>query len=409
VGNQAEQTIRGLEKARTAATKPLFDFAAFDQIPQKTANDLLKEIARIRSQDKTGVFAPQLNYLQGLITASPAVPATPAMRTLVQRQGQQRPIYQHAPATPGMPAQVLTDTSNLSRARRVMNNRIELQPFAADAVDKETAGAVLDITNKMNDLMARASPAYAAGNRLFKEMTPGVVAKQEGTLGGIARAQTAEAQFERLIHPQQSTPTTVQTTARDLQRPLPFDMTEMPGGASAYPDLVRYGLEQQLNRAQRALSTNDKSFVGAKFARGVGETPMQKANVLTAIEELPNGKTLRQGFANLLDVLEATGNRLPVGSRTAFNARSYEDMTSGVAKDLLRSPTVNVGLKPLFNIWDNWSVENWQKLLTDKNSVAQLRKLAMMKPTSDAARALVGSILSNVRDPTETKLSPPKE
>lgn len=407
VGGQAEQVIRTAEKARTEAVAPLYDFAKFDALPQKTADSFLKEIAAARVADKTGVFAPQLNYLEGLLTETKAIPGTPAMRTLVQRQGQEKPMYQHTPATAAQPAQALTDPDSLARARRVMRNRVELPPFAAEAVDKETAKVIGNITERLQNALTQYSPAYAAGNELYKQMTPGITALQQGAMGDIAKAPTASAQYDRLIDPAQSTPTTVQDVARGLQRPPPLGAQTVLGGETAYPDLLRHGLSQQYDQALRALAGGAEGFAGARFARGVSATPKTKENILTAIEELPNGKSLSKGFSNLVDALELTGNRLPVGSRTAFNMRTYQDMTSGVMKDALKNP-VNLGLKPIFNLWDNWSMQQWQKLLTDPDSVAKLRKLSMMSPSSDAAKTLAGSILGSVRDPTESELVLPQ-
>lgn len=403
VTKEAEGKIRSLEKARTEAVAPLYDLAMFDKLPPDEAQSFLRQIADLRAKDKTGAFAPQLNYLAGLLTESKARPAVPPVRTPVAKPGQTKPIYAHQAGAPASPAQAISDIDNLSRARRVIQGRVELPPFAADAVDKETAAAINAVTARLDESMRRNSPAYSAAQAQYAQLSPGVVARQEGALGDIAKAGTPAEQFERLISAQLMTPTSVRSAADDLRRPPSIHQKQGPGGDTAYEDLMRYGIDQTFDKSQRALQGGGEEFVGARFARAMRKTPQLDDNMREAMRQLPNGASIEAGYKNLLDVLQATGNRLPVGSRTAFNKLQLEDMTSGVIKDTL-DPR-NVFTKAIFNAWDNMNTRDWAKLFTDKESVKKLRKMSMMNPRSDAAKVLAASILSSMKAPEEESLT----
>ena len=56
---------------------------------------------------------------------------------------------------------------------------------------------------------------------------------------------------------------------------------------------------------------------------------LTRDSLKAAVEALPSGKSRWDGFSRYLDILEATGKRLPRGSETAFNKEDIAGMKGG--------------------------------------------------------------------------------
>jgi hypothetical protein len=153
--------------------------------------------------------------------------------------------------------------------------------------------------------------------------------------------------------------------------------------------MVRTGLENEFDQAMKQLASGGQQYGGARFVRQLRATDQTRANIEMLIKELPDGPVLLKGWNNLLDTLEKTGNRLPVGSRTAFNQLQAADMTSA---GLLRQGLSAQPLNWLERIEQNISARNMAKLFSDPDSVKKMKELAITKPDSAKARAVVSAI-----------------
>jgi hypothetical protein len=225
-----------------------------------------------------------------------------------------------------------------------------------------------------------ASPDYATARSLVeRNLRENVEPRQLSATGSLAETRDPMAQFGRLTDPALSRPGVVSQVARDLKMTDP----------TAYRQMVRTGLENEFDQAMKQLASGGQQYGGARFVRQLRATDQTRANIEMLIKELPDGPVLLKGWNNLLDTLEKTGNRLPVGSRTAFNQLQAADMTSA---GLLRQGLSAQPLNWLERIEQNISARNMAKLFSDPDSVKKMKELAITKPDSAKARAVVSAI-----------------
>ena len=135
-------------------------------------------------------------------------------------------------------------------------------------------------------------------------------------------------------------------------------------------------------------------FGGAKFSSQITGNEGQKAN-LQALVESSAGKQTWNGFNNMLEVLNAQGQRMPAGSATSFNNMITQEMESGgkgaFAKWVTSLPTMAKEGIQAWELGNNSAM--LAKMLTDPKSVEKLNELAKVKPDSKAARSIVNSVV----------------
>jgi hypothetical protein len=116
--------------------------------------------------------------------------------------------------------------------------------------------------------------------------------------------------------------------------------------------LVRQHLARQAMEAQQALATGDNQFGGANFAARAFGNPEQRRTVMGAIDATapppsplafpplnPNAPQAMPSdpMAQLVEVLQATGQRARAGSETAFNQELQQQLRGGnVGSNLVR-------------------------------------------------------------------------
>ncbi len=91
--------------------------------------------------------------------------------------------------------------------------------------------------------------------------------------------------------------------------------------------LVRQALADRYSAAGTATQGGNREFVGAKFAQNIAGNDTRR-EVLDAVMQGANSPA-RTDIPNLLDVLEATGRRMPIGSGTSFNNAEMENLGAG--------------------------------------------------------------------------------
>lgn len=93
--------------------------------------------------------------------------------------------------------------------------------------------------------------------------------------------------------------------------------------------LVRAKLESVFNSATKDLQGGANQMGGARYRAQLVGNPQEAANIAAAARALPNGDTLADGFGRFLDVLNASGRRQNVGSRTAYNEEFLREARDG--------------------------------------------------------------------------------
>jgi hypothetical protein len=150
----------------------------------------------------------------------------------------------------------------------------------------------------------------------------------------------------------------------------------------AAEDLVRAHVEGTFNSAAKDLQSGANQAGGAKFRTRLVGDPQQRLNLQSAVEALPNGEARWNGFNKFLDVMEATGTRQNVGSRTAYNTEFLKDQSKG---GLTADAAKTVAAPQKFLEKFNEHYERWKlgkdlgqlaNILTDPNAGATLRNLA---------------------------------
>lgn len=147
-------------------------------------------------------------------------------------------------------------------------------------------------------------------------------------------------------------------------------------------DAVRAHVDMAFNTAAGDLQTGPNQAGGAKFRALIAGRGQQRRNLQAAVEALPNGAERWQGFSRLLDVLEATGTRQNVGSRTAYNTEALKEFGSsaGAVQDVAKAITNPIsGAKPFIDRYEGWklgrNLNDVARILTSPQSANLLRQI----------------------------------
>lgn len=182
--------------------------------------------------------------------------------------------------------------------------------------------------------------------------------------------------------------------------PLPNSADEIAIAVGAVADrntwaarqLIRAHAESTFNEAAQALQSGPQQASGAKFSAVIAGNPQQRANLQAAVEALPNGGQLWNGFNRFLDVAEATGTRMNVGSRTAYNQQFLEQAgKSGAVVESVKAATNPLrGLQFVADRYEQWrlgrNLDELARIFTDPQAGNLFRTIAAAPVNSNAAR-----------------------
>lgn len=225
----------------------------------------------------------------------------------------------------------------------------------------------------------------------------------QGPIGQLAKRDLTTQNAINALFPQRP----VANSAAEIADSVGALAQRSPRVAS---DLVRAHVETAFNTYARGLQTGANQAGGAKFANQLAGNAQQRANLQAAVEALPNGAERWRGFNRLLEILEATGTRQNVGSRTAYNEQFLRDASmSGVAGETMKAAGQNpLGiLSGLADKYERYRLgQNLNELadiLTRPGAANQLRAIARMNPNSPAARNTAYRLLSTTRSSTSER------
>ena len=223
----------------------------------------------------------------------------------------------------------------------------------------------------------------------------------DGPLGKLAGRDTATKDAINALFPKNP----LANSEHEISTAVSAVSQRNPGAAR---DLVRAHAETTFNEAARDLQTGPNQANGAKFRTAIAGNPQQRLNLRAAVEALPNGQQRWQGFNQLLDVLEATGTRQGIGSRTAYNEQINKAQGAGGLVSAGAKVASNpIGfLKPLADKYDQWklgrNLGQLATILTDPNSVGMLRAIAR-QPTGSQNAANIALRLVTYADASRPK------
>jgi len=280
----------------------------------------------------------------------------------------------------GMPA---TSFETLIAAKKYLNDEYATQMSAATGLKKGAAGVTQSALDELNTYLKEQSPEYKKGAYNYEvaqktQLQP----LREGLVGRIAEGEKA-SQVLMPQKPEALYPADIKRAAELLRRKDP----------KALPDWTSQNLETVFNETAQNTQAGPNQFGGAKFASTLRGNKQQSENLKTLLTESA-GMQAYQGFNKVLDVLEAQGTRQGGGSMTSFNQQFQKELSEGgplAAAKLVFKPT-EVATK-----YEEWQLgKNTNKLaqmLTNPDSIAQLKELARTAPDSAKAKVLVNSIL----------------
>jgi hypothetical protein len=222
------------------------------------------------------------------------------------------------------------------------------------------------------------------GRRLFLEPL------LAGPIGKLASSDKTTKQAIEALFP--SNP--VAGTAREVTEAVGALNRSNPAVAR---QLIRAHAETTFNEAAQALQGGANQFGGAKFAAIIAGNPQQRENLRAAVVAA-NGQQAWNGFERFLNVLEATGTRQTIGSRTAFNAQELKDLTTGTftaaAVKSAGSPTRLMGI--VSDTWGRWqlgrNLDQLARIMVDPNAVQLFRRIAASPSNSQAALTLTARL-----------------
>jgi len=207
------------------------------------------------------------------------------------------------------------------------NNTLASQREQAAALARQLAGDT-------SPEFAAARQTVATGREAFVDpLRRGPI----GAIAGQSDVQPSLAGQTQALFPAQPFEGQAAETARALE--LMGEIDPSVGGP-----LVRQHLARQSMEAQQQLATGDNQFGGANFAARAFGNPEQRRTVMGAIDATalppsplafpplnPNAPQAMPSdpMANLVEVLQATGQRHRGGSETAFNQEAIQALRGG--------------------------------------------------------------------------------
>ena len=368
-GEAARGEIVGAHAARSERTGPFYRQAAEQNVAHEDVSNAINRLDQLVTSDPTGATHGPLNELRRRLVATPARAGTPSTRIpVVDPQTGNIIRYDRTAAIPPTPERYVTDIESLDRIRKEFRDRSELPAFAERAIDKETASKINSLMDELNQAAIQRSVNLRLARRAHQEATRDIVEPLEaGPVGSLAKEGITTEQAQGALFPTNPLPGSEESLSRTIQA---LEGQE-PNVAR---DLIRSHLERTFNEATQATQAGASQWGGAKFASVIAGNPQQRANLLTAINSLPNGPQITPGVVRLLDILEATGRRQAIGSKTAFNTPLIERLKSGIPAD--KAKVFSSFGKWLDDISVGRNTEELSRLLTDPAAARDFRNIA---------------------------------
>ncbi len=362
----ATNVITNMEKARTAAVKPLYKAAAGQQISPAAIQRIGKQIdSAMTGVDKGSDVFKALNALKSRLT--------PAGKPITNV---------------GMLDNLLKET------RETLTTQI-----GATGPQRTIRGVVGPILDKLDDALKTHSPELAKGKDLYAKITDQVINPLSrgdiGRMAGKGFDPATSPPLQRVLGTISDTGTARPSTIRTLYKELNKVDKE------AFPKVARLLLENQFNKAAGEVQAGSNRMVGANFRKSVFGDPQQQKNLLETMTGVAasrggDARQVRDGVRVLMDVLGRTGRIPNVGSPTASriesNVMARANPVAGALESVSAQPTASLA-SALRNVSYRKSYEQIAKALTAPDSVQQFRKLSQLGADNPKAQALIVQML----------------
>ena len=305
----AKGAIGALEEGRAAATAPSYAAAGPVTVDPDDMGGLMRSLDAQIGADKTGVLAKPLGQVREMLTDNAATEAARAAQRAPQSvrdsveqawaEATGQPVGKAAPLPGRIP---ILDIENLDRARKYIRDTTGTK-IGNGILTPEQGAKLHAVADSMDGMMERASQDFVAGKAMHADLSQGVVTPaQAGPLGTIAASRDVPTQ----------------TGALYPSRPLGGAAAETADAIDALgrqtPDIAAALTRQHLERGALDYLGEDAKgpdlYGGAKWAASVGGGLGQRQALDAGLGAI--SPELATQYADLHDVLSATGRRLPV-------------------------------------------------------------------------------------------------
>ena len=249
-----------------------------------------------------------------------------------------------------------------------------------------SAGSIRNAIRQNEDLL-REFPGVRSRLEAVAGSKDALESVMTGPIGKLAKRDATTRDAINALFPQNP----LANSANEISQTIGALAKKSPRVAS---DLVRVHMESVFNQASRELISGANSAGGAKFRAALVGNPQQAANLEAAVRALPHGDQVWPGIQRFLDVLEATGTRQNVGSRTAYNAIFSENLSKsgmiGEGSKALANPLQ--GAKFLADKFENWklgkNLDELARVFTDPKAANLFRAISKRPVGNRAAQQI---------------------
>lgn len=327
--------VQGAIEARLNQIAPMVEPSQLAGQAQGAAENVLTTMRR-RVNESAQPFYDQL----------PGQTLDPADLAQLQANPSYNAASQQLMGNPELAALVTGGPEDLSTVNRVVQQLDTMGENARPGVMNPGGNYTLAAQREQAAALARqlataTSPEFAAARRTVATGREAFVEPVRrgpiGTIAGQSDVQPNLVGQTEALFPSMPFEGTAAETAQALRLMGGVDPTV--GGP-----LVRQHLARQAMEAQQALATGDNQFGGANFAARAFGNPEQRRTVMGAIDVTapppsplafpplnPNAPQAMPSdpMAQLVEVLQATGQRARAGSETAFNQEIQQQLRGG--------------------------------------------------------------------------------
>lgn len=244
-----------------------------------------------------------------------------------------------------------------------------------------------------------SSPYRRALDEQARAREAELLPEQRGIIGQISdSADTAAA--GRALLPETPLPGSAAETGRATSRMAQQDLRTTQ-------NLIRSRLEQAYQTAARDLQGGPSEFAGAAARKKIYGDRQLRRNVRAAISALPNGTQISAGFDRFMDVLQATGRRQPIGSKTEFNRQMTRDMEGG--RILSEAFKPGAALRERVQQWRlGQNTGELARLFTNPDAARRLIELSRMRYGDPRLTGILGDLSTDLVEagPLEVTINP---
>jgi hypothetical protein len=292
--------------------------------------------------------------------------------------------------------------------QKVMRGDAEGLKMSTQGVDRFAASEAGTVRKRMMDEAKAASPEYDAALAEQARLRGQYLEPLEsGPTGRMAATADVKQQVEAIfpMNPPANSEKGVAQAITALSQKDP----------ALAANVVGQHIDRVFAEAGQKLATGANQAGGAKFAAVISGNSQQAKNLEAAIRALPGGDSKWLGFKKLLENLEATGRRKPVGSPTDMNQAIRGDLKSGgvVGETFATAGSPGKWMTKISDTYQAWrlgkNTETLARIFTDPRAGALLSRLAMLRPGTAEYTDAVARIVLITQTPQNSVPTPNRD